>query len=589
MFEHEDSRNDSAPSNPRAGDTPGFGSGGGGGNNGNYSGGGGNSGDGNGGGGGGYENQGRGSNVTDARPQSPAEAGAQADMNRAMMQGQGANVTNTQPQPPAFTAIENLSRNINPISFPGGSSATSMWSPTMSGFAIQPTTNTIGVPTLVLDTMRPTTPVPSFQNTPYGIDVNRLSPTTFQQDKINNFLNKTGYIESKNNPLAVNKDTKAIGEFQLTKTTAFDLMNKYYPDLIVGQTKDQVFRNVALNEALQKDLTTKLAQDNMASLSRSGIAPTDTNAYLAHWFGDVKAKSVITSDANTPIESIIGEDAASKNKLTGLTAGEVKAKADQAMAAAGRATSTNNGIGSAGGFGRVADLLNPTFQSDTTPSVVSKIGDTTPVSTTSLDRRVAPDAVAAATKAPESFGDWLGSFFNTSDQVSKVLAEPNRVATIPGLPNTTSGMTKQEWADSFGVDPSEVKARVSTINGAPQVDYYSKELSDIPGEILKGIGEGIGSLFGNRDVNKMPQGSSVRDPRFLDMFSGSGREAPITESRGNDKISVNANSNMATQAPVTVASATPETPVALGTGIDYTPRKYNPGNIVVRTPSYRLS
>jgi hypothetical protein len=104
--------------------------------------------------------------------------------------------------------------------------------------------------------------------------------------------------------------------------------------------------------------------------------------------------------------------------------------------------------------------------------------------------------------------------------------------------------------------------------------------------MIKGIGEGIGSLFGNRDVNKMPQGSSVRDPRFLDMFSGSGREAPITESRGNDKISVNANSNMATQAPITVASAVPEEPVALGTGIDYTPRKYNPYRLLVPTSNY---
>jgi hypothetical protein len=519
-----------------------------------------------------------------ARDQFSANAQAEADMRAAQSQGRGSNVTDMQPQPPAFTAIENLSRNINPISFPGGSSATSMWSPTMYGFAVQPTTNTIGVPTLVLDTMRPTTPVPSFQNTPYGIDVNRLSPTTFQQDKINNFLNKTGYIESKNNPLAVNRDTKAIGEFQLTKTTAFDLMNKYYPDLIVGQTKDQVFRNVVLNEALQKDLTTKLAQDNMASLSRSGIAPTDTNAYLAHWFGDVKAKSVITSDANTPIENIIGEDAASKNKLTGLTAGEVKAKADQAMAAAGRATSTNNGIGSAGGFGRVSEDVNPIFQSDTTPSVVSKIGDTTPVSTTSLDRKVAPDAVAAATKAPESFSDWLGSFFNTSDQVSKVLAEPNRVATIPGLPNTTSGMTKQQWADSFGVDPSEVKARVSTINGTPQVDYYTKELTDIPGDIIKGFGEGITSLF-------KPQSSdngfrSSPPPSYTPSYGGNGgggrNDTPTQASNTIPQTPV-------TVAPVTVASATPETPVALGTGIDYTPRKYNPGNIVVRTPSYRLS
>jgi len=518
-----------------------------------------------------------------AMAQASANAQAEAEMRAAQSQGRGSNVTDMQPQPPAVTAIENLSRNINPISFPGGSSATSMWSPTMSGFAIQPTTNTIGVPTLVLDTMRPTTPVPSFQNTPYGIDVNRLSPTTFQQDKINNFLNKTGYIESKNNPLAVNKDTKAFGQYQLTPSTAVDLMNKYYPDLVVGQTPSQIARNVALNEALQKDLTTKLAQENMASLSRSGIVPTDTNAYLSHWFGGATAKSVITSDANTPIESIIGEDAASKNKLTGLTTGEVISKADQAMAAAGRATSTNSGIGSAGGFGRVASDINPKFQSDVVPSFndadLPAEGASPAAATTGKKGFVAPDAVEAATKAPESFSDWLGGFFNTSDQVSKVLAEPNRVATIPGLPNTTSGMTKQEWADSFGVDPSEVKSRVSTINGTPQVDYYTKELTDIPGEIFSGIGQGISSLF-------KPQSSdngfrSSPPPSYTPSYGGNG-------GGGRNDTSTQA-SNTTPQTPVTVASATPETPVALGTGIDYTPRKYNPKNIVVRTPSYRLS
>jgi hypothetical protein len=489
------------------------------------------------------------------------------------------------PQPPAFTAIENLSRNINPISFPGGSSATSMWSPTMSGFAVQPTTNTIGVPTLVLDTMRPTTSVPSFQGTPYGIT--KLSPTTYQEDALNNILNKTGSVESKNNPSAFNSDTNAFGRYQILPSTALSYMKKYHGDMIDGMTDEQIKRSVMMNQELQKTIASDLTKENMASLQRYGIKPTDANTYMAHWFGAGGANEILKAASDTPVESIIGAKAASKNNILGMTTAEVISRASSAMKTAGAAS--NIGIGSAGGFGKVAEDVNPIFQSDTTPSVVSKIGDTTPdLTSRSLDRRVyAPDAVAAATKSPESFGDWLGSLFDQSGQVAKVLAEPNRIATTPGLPNTTSGMTKNQWADYFNVDPSEVKARVSTINGAPQVDYYSKELSDIPGEILKGIGEGIGSLFGNRDVNKMPQGSSVRDPRFLDMFSGSGREVPITESRGNDKISVNANSNMAAPVePIKVASATPEVPVALGTGIDYTPRKYNPSRLLVPTSNY---
>jgi len=513
-----------------------------------------------------------------ARDQFSANAQAEADMRAAQSQGRGSNVTDMQPQPPAFTAIENLSRNINPISFPGGLSATSMWSPTMSGFAVQPTTNTIGVPTLVLDTMRPATPVPSFQGTPYGIT--KLSPTTYQEDVLESQRQKTAQVESGRIGSAYNKIGGAFGENQLLMSTAVKMMNKYHPDLIEGMTKAQIERAVLLNSDLQDTLAKDLIKENQTNIR----SKTDTDTYLAYLVGPSAAKTMLNSDPSTPVESILSSEAVANNKLAGLTVGDVINRSSSAMKAAGKALSTNTGIGSAGGFGRVSEDVNPIFQSDTTPSVVSKIGDTTPVSTTSLDRRVAPDAVAAATKAPESFGDWLGSFFNTSDQVSKVLAEPNRVATIPGLPNTTSGMTKNQWADYFKVDPSEVKARISTINGAPQVDYYSKELSDIPGEIIRGIGEGITSLF-------KPQSSdngfrSSPPPSYTPSYGGNG-------GGGRNDTSTQASNTTpqtpVTVAPVTVASATPETPVALGTGIDYTPRKYNPGNIVVRTPSYRLS
>jgi hypothetical protein len=147
-------------------------------------------------------------------------------------------------------------------------------------------------------------------------------------------------------------------------------------------------------------------------------------------------------------------------------------------------------------------------------------------------------------------------------------------------------MTKQEWADSFGVDPSEVKSRVSTINGTPQVDYYTKELTDIPGEIFSGIGQGINGIGQGIASLFKPQSSdngfrSSPPPSYTPSYGGNG-------GGGRNDTSTQA-SNTTPQTPVTVASATPETPMALGTGIDYTPRKYNPGNIVVRTPSYRLS
>ena len=531
-----------------------------------------------------YSNNEATSAQNNAMAQASANAQAEADMRAAQSQGRGSNVTDMQPQPPAFTAIENLSRNINPISFPGGSSATSMWSPTMSGFAVQPTTNTIGVPTIVLDSLMPTTPIaPSFQDSPYGIK--KLSATTPQEDAINDYLKKTGYIESKNNPSAFNKSTSAFGEYQLLPSTALGLMKKYHGDMIDGMTDEQITRSVIMNQELQKTLTTDLTKENMASLQRYLINPTDTNTYLSHWFGAGGANGILKAASDTPIESIIGQEVASKNKLLGMTTADVIGKASSAMKTAGMA-SNNTGIGSAGGYGKLAENLVSPIMSDVRPSVGGS--------------KVAPDAVAAATKAPESFSDWLGSLFDQSGQIAKVLAEPNRVATIPGLPNTTSGMTKEEWASNFGVDPSEVKARISTINGAPQVDYYSKDLLSIPGDMVKNIGEGIGSLFGGRDVSKLPQGSSVRDPQLSDMFTGPTRadygpygnmtlEQYRKEYGGNGGYT-----DTGTSAPVTTTSSlspTASTPaaqelVASMPTMDYHIRKYRPGRLVVETPDY---
>jgi len=73
---------------------------------------------------------------------------------------------------------------------------------------------------------------------------------------------------------------------------------------------------------------------------------------------------------------------------------------------------------------------------------------------------------------------------NSSGTMNAVLNSSNRVAVDSNgnpflradgtpYPNTTSGLTAQEYADKFANgDLSNVSARISTINGAPQIDYF---------------------------------------------------------------------------------------------------------------------
>jgi hypothetical protein len=78
---------------------------------------------------------------------------------------------------------------------------------------------------------------------------------------------------------------------------------------------------------------------------------------------------------------------------------------------------------------------------------------------------------------PPAEKSWWDSLFDTSQVVQDVLNKPNTVN--PGYPNTTSGLTKEKWASQMQVDPDTVKARVSTMNGVPQVDWYTKGLDEI--------------------------------------------------------------------------------------------------------------
>ena len=256
-------------------------------------------------------------------------------------QGRGSNVTSINPQPPSVTAIQNQDISaIPPIGLPpvpgmppGIPGGTTMWSP--SGPSSQFNTYNLGIPTIV----GITPPPPTFQSSPYRLD--KLSPTTYQEDANEAYKKKMGYVESKNQGSAYNKSSGAFGEFQFLKSTALGLMKKNHPDMVAGMTDDQINRAIALNQGLQNTLIDDFNRENEIALKNSGIAVNDTNKYMAHWFGAGGADDILSADPNTPIENILSPEAIKNNRLTGMTTGEVAAKAASVMANAGKAVTQN--------------------------------------------------------------------------------------------------------------------------------------------------------------------------------------------------------------------------------------------------------
>jgi len=94
-----------------------------------------------------------------------------------------------------------------------------------------------------------------------------------------------------------------------------------------------------------------------------------------------------------------------------------------------------------------------------------------------------------------------------------------------------AGLDKQTYADQFaGGDISKVRTRISDFGQGPVVDYYVKDLGDVAGEAISGLLGGIGNLFGGsrdkavRGPNEAYGGSAIAPGSiFGNLFSGTPR------------------------------------------------------------------
>ena len=655
MFEHENTSNDSSPSgDPRGNEANGMNSSNGPVNGGGYSGGGGGSNN-----GGGWQSQGQGSNVTDARPQSPADAAAAADMARAMAQGRGSNVTDAQPQPPDVTARLNRDiSGIGPVGLPGINpfSLQGWTSPTVP--VMSP--NTVGVPSIVLGLTPSVAPaVPAFQSptSPYAL-TNLTSMVPQVPSSLDPYSKAAMQVESSGVATAKNPLSSASGAYQITDDTFKRVLSKIDPTFDPSTITKEQLSLLKQDPDLQQKVMDALTKSNAIA-----IGSTDPEKlYAAHVLGSTAAIRAFAADPNTPAIDVLGPSVVRANpqlmggdKTIGDVLDSLGSKITGAMSSVGNTATSVVGAG----VRSVSDILGAGTRgvSDVIGAGANGISDIVRAATTSpdtfantLDKELASRTTAlgsdngfrnsSSNRAQDNLADlpaagsspaadtWPTNGFRipgTDEVVSPSSiggvpgGNPNAVdiqpvgeinwskgnlpmidntaakeeiyskenPIVPGAPNSVTGDTPETYAAKFtDGDVSKVQSRITNMNGFPQVEFFSKGLDQIAGEIVGGIAgapaaiaSGIGSLF------KQKPTSSDNGFRSSPGTPWSGASSFGGGSGGRDYSPSGATYTNANGIPVTSKTpvVTPTAPVYT-TGMDLSRRKYIP-NVSVETKS----
>lgn len=137
------------------------------------------------------------------------------------------------------------------------------------------------------------------------------------------FSEKVARVESGGNPFAHAAGSSATGLGQFINSTWTQLLRKHRPDIAKGKTDGQLL-SMRTDPALSSQMIDAYGNDNAESLQKNGIPVNDASKYGAHWFGADNFSKIFHADPSTPIENIVGREAANNNGLTGKTADQVK-------------------------------------------------------------------------------------------------------------------------------------------------------------------------------------------------------------------------------------------------------------------------
>lgn len=98
--------------------------------------------------------------------------------------------------------------------------------------------------------------------------------------------------ESTGDPNARNKHSTATGAGQFVSATWLKMIRAHRPDLALGRNEKEILE-LRRDEQLTREITTRFAEQNAATLSRRGLPVTPGTLYLAHFAGAAGALAIL--------------------------------------------------------------------------------------------------------------------------------------------------------------------------------------------------------------------------------------------------------------------------------------------------------
>jgi len=300
--------------------------------------------------------------------------------------------------------------------------------------------------------------------------------------------------------------SSATGPGQFTKDTWLRTIEKYRPDILRTYDTKTVLGMRSTNPQLVESMLTRSVGDYSDTLVRNGIAPTEGNMYMVHFLGSRDALKVLKGDPNQAVDSVVDPASVQANKsvLENKTVSDVMGWANRKMASSEPIPVASMTPPSAMGYGpldSIASEVNKIFGKTSAPSTGGIMSMRTAQAAPSTMTDATTDVVEQGAAAPQSTGatfDWAkGSWSWDKEDPSRkqnLYQQPNPFLGAEA-PNSVTGDTPESYAEAMRIPLDQVKSRISTMNGIPQVEFYQKELTDIPAEMVSGLFGGVASLF----------------------------------------------------------------------------------------------
>lgn len=289
-----------------------------------------------------------------------------------------------------------------------------------------------------------------------------------------------------------NPGSSATGTGQFVNATWTQMVSQYRPDLAAGKTPDQILA-LRSDPALGREMVAHYAEQNGRELQGAGIAPTDSNLYLAHFLGGDGAVKALSAPDSAPLTSVVSPEAIQANpKVLGSlqTVGDLKAWADGKM-----------GGGPASAKAAAYDqIMDRTDLSDQEKQIAfSKINQQYQRATIASEQ----DAQAKKQASDAAEGQWIPKILTNPTSVN-----PSDIANDPNLSPQSKPMmwdllqkhlkdTQDGTAATYGASFYDTLKRVTAPPGDPS------RLSD-PSQVLRMALPGGGlTLAGAEKINGM--------------------------------------------------------------------------------------